>query len=507
MTDSVIVLNTDLAVKAFAGHGQIKFGGALSVAAGPVGREGDASAHIGDGGVAACYSYSHSRGLFAGISLQGAIFMTRHADNEKFYGYRTKSSDILSGKVTCPDFPDLRRLHEVLRLISSGKDISSLEGFSKDAAFRDVKDVSFNSKSSNSTSLYSPKKFDDDLDSDEDDSTAKPNFPASGKYSSFGWGQDEGEDEDEREFQKTMMATSVAKAATGLAPGWVEVASADGFSAPYYWHEATGKTQWEKPTESLPEGWVYAGSGAEPYYYNTITKVSQWERPISNVPPPPKAVPADILPGGWVYVDAKPSPYYWNKTTNVTQWERPVENAPPPPKMNPVEDSLPEGWVHVDAKPNPYYWNKATNVTQWERPISNSAVLKTHKTEPPPTTKANSLPLIPKPPKTDVTANAALKTYRTEPAKSTTSASPTIPQAPRIPPRRQSSSTSEIQQPAVIASSVPPKSSTKTSSPQAQPPVPINKPTNKPTGTVPERPKSLSKASKSSVENPFDDML
>jgi len=65
ISELVIVLNTPAAVEAFAKGGNVTLGGALGVAAGPVGRSAE-------GGVAlqaAMYSYSRTQGLFAGISL------------------------------------------------------------------------------------------------------------------------------------------------------------------------------------------------------------------------------------------------------------------------------------------------------------------------------------------------------------------------------------------------------------------------------------------------------
>jgi len=66
----VIILNTEAAVDAFARGGNLEFGGALSVAAGPVGR----TVEVGVLPVAAVYTYSRSQGLFAGASLEGTVF-------------------------------------------------------------------------------------------------------------------------------------------------------------------------------------------------------------------------------------------------------------------------------------------------------------------------------------------------------------------------------------------------------------------------------------------------
>ena len=63
-TDVVLVFKTKNSIKRFA-SGKFTIGGDISAAAGPVGREASASTDITL--KAEMYSYSHSRGLFAGI--------------------------------------------------------------------------------------------------------------------------------------------------------------------------------------------------------------------------------------------------------------------------------------------------------------------------------------------------------------------------------------------------------------------------------------------------------
>ena len=59
-------------------------GADASVAAGPVGRQTSAATDIKFD--AAVYSYSRSRGLFAGIALDGAVVGIDHENNARFYG-------------------------------------------------------------------------------------------------------------------------------------------------------------------------------------------------------------------------------------------------------------------------------------------------------------------------------------------------------------------------------------------------------------------------------------
>jgi lipid-binding SYLF domain-containing protein len=75
-------------------------GGEASAAAGPVGREADA---MTDAMMRAeILSWSHSRGVFGGISLQGSTLREDSEPNEHLYGKGTKNEAILTGKVPAP---------------------------------------------------------------------------------------------------------------------------------------------------------------------------------------------------------------------------------------------------------------------------------------------------------------------------------------------------------------------------------------------------------------------
>ena len=98
VSELVIVLNTPAAVEAFAKQGNVTLGGALGVAAGPIGR----TAEAGVGLQAAVYTYSRSQGLFAGVSLEGTVIGTRDDVNAAYYGKSVSAGDILSGRVQPP---------------------------------------------------------------------------------------------------------------------------------------------------------------------------------------------------------------------------------------------------------------------------------------------------------------------------------------------------------------------------------------------------------------------
>jgi lipid-binding SYLF domain-containing protein len=109
VTEFVFVLNTNQAVRAFSRDGNVTLGVDVSAAAGPVGRNLQASVTPR----AAVYSYSKSKGLFAGVSLEGAIIATQKTANARFYGRPVSATAILSGRVAPP--PGARRLQAALR--------------------------------------------------------------------------------------------------------------------------------------------------------------------------------------------------------------------------------------------------------------------------------------------------------------------------------------------------------------------------------------------------------
>jgi len=62
-TDFIIVLRTKDAIKTFSGNAHVSVGAGVSAAAGIVGRAAEADIRAGDGGYAACYTYSCSKGI------------------------------------------------------------------------------------------------------------------------------------------------------------------------------------------------------------------------------------------------------------------------------------------------------------------------------------------------------------------------------------------------------------------------------------------------------------
>ncbi|TPX37194.1 hypothetical protein SmJEL517_g00810 [Synchytrium microbalum] len=100
LTEFVFILNTVDAVKAFSHGTNVTLGGNLSVALGPVGRNAEASGSALN--LAPVFAYSKTRGLFAGISIEGSVIVSRPEANAKFYGERITAKQILNGSVEPP---------------------------------------------------------------------------------------------------------------------------------------------------------------------------------------------------------------------------------------------------------------------------------------------------------------------------------------------------------------------------------------------------------------------
>ncbi|PHH90404.1 hypothetical protein CDD83_3818 [Cordyceps sp. RAO-2017] len=112
LTDFVFVLNDTNAVKTFAQAGSLTLGGNVSLAAGPVGRNAEAAGAASLKSIAGIFSYSKTKGLFAGVSLEGSAIFERRDANENLYGSRYTAQQILTGSVDPP--PEAQSLMAVL---------------------------------------------------------------------------------------------------------------------------------------------------------------------------------------------------------------------------------------------------------------------------------------------------------------------------------------------------------------------------------------------------------
>ncbi|XP_055234631.2 SH3 domain-containing YSC84-like protein 1 isoform X1 [Gorilla gorilla gorilla] len=110
VSDLVIILNYDRAVEAFAKGGNLTLGGNLTVAVGPLGRNLEGNVALRSS--AAVFTYCKSRGLFAGVSLEGSCLIERKETNRKFYCQDIRAYDILFGDTPRP--AQAEDLYEIL---------------------------------------------------------------------------------------------------------------------------------------------------------------------------------------------------------------------------------------------------------------------------------------------------------------------------------------------------------------------------------------------------------
>jgi lipid-binding SYLF domain-containing protein len=98
-TDVVLLMMNDGGMKHLLSD-KFTVGGEATAAAGPIGR--DASAETDAMMHAEMLSYSRSRGLFAGISLEGATLRPDEETNRELYGHDSTNREILTGEFKTP---------------------------------------------------------------------------------------------------------------------------------------------------------------------------------------------------------------------------------------------------------------------------------------------------------------------------------------------------------------------------------------------------------------------
>ena len=96
-TDLVLVFTDRKALSLLEGGKDLKIGADASAVAGPIGRSAEAGTNIKL--ESAIYSYSRSKGLFAGVALDGAVLSIDKDKNAEIYGASANARDILNGKI------------------------------------------------------------------------------------------------------------------------------------------------------------------------------------------------------------------------------------------------------------------------------------------------------------------------------------------------------------------------------------------------------------------------
>ena len=96
-TDLILLVMNDRGMESILSS-KVKLGADASVAGGPKGR--DASADTDAWMRAEILSYSRSRGLFAGVSLEGSTIRPDDEASEQVYGHAIKAKEIVRGEKT-----------------------------------------------------------------------------------------------------------------------------------------------------------------------------------------------------------------------------------------------------------------------------------------------------------------------------------------------------------------------------------------------------------------------
>jgi lipid-binding SYLF domain-containing protein len=122
--DIVMLVMSDKGMKGLLAS-KFTLGGEVSAAAGPVGR--DATAQTDATMRADILSWSRSRGVFGGLSLQGGTLRPDDDANKALYGRKVTNEAILTGKVAAP--PEAARFLSVIATYGG----ASKEGSSKTA--------------------------------------------------------------------------------------------------------------------------------------------------------------------------------------------------------------------------------------------------------------------------------------------------------------------------------------------------------------------------------------
>jgi len=98
--------------------------------AGPVGRQAEASLGVGQGSIdaakkldmAPAFAYSHAKGLYGGIAVNGKIIIKRTDTTAAFYGKKVDAAEVLQGKIVPPDNAAFKELQSSLQRFAQAGD-------------------------------------------------------------------------------------------------------------------------------------------------------------------------------------------------------------------------------------------------------------------------------------------------------------------------------------------------------------------------------------------------
>ncbi|RAK95650.1 DUF500-domain-containing protein [Aspergillus ibericus CBS 121593] len=103
LTDFVFILHNDLAVRTFAQLGSLTLGINVSLAVGPLGRNGEIASGVSPGGVTGIFTYAQTKGFYGGASAELSLIVENRPANGKLYGRKVKALELLSGDVPPPE--------------------------------------------------------------------------------------------------------------------------------------------------------------------------------------------------------------------------------------------------------------------------------------------------------------------------------------------------------------------------------------------------------------------
>jgi lipid-binding SYLF domain-containing protein len=118
VSDVILVFTTRRGIEGVTG-GKLTLGADASLAVGPIGRQASGATDIN---LAEVYSYSQSKGLFAGIAIDGTVLAVDGSANAEYYQRPgVLASEILASTAPAPP-PSAQHLLDALRRLPSGAD-------------------------------------------------------------------------------------------------------------------------------------------------------------------------------------------------------------------------------------------------------------------------------------------------------------------------------------------------------------------------------------------------
>ncbi len=103
-------------------HSKVKIGADISAAAGPLGRSAEADTDVALR--SELLAYSRSRGLFAGVSIQGSTLRPDNEANESLYSKKMNADELVMGTTT-PTPEAARKLITTLQKLSATRVVKS----------------------------------------------------------------------------------------------------------------------------------------------------------------------------------------------------------------------------------------------------------------------------------------------------------------------------------------------------------------------------------------------